>query len=336
MTSKKWTIIISTILSLISIIIYLFLQFQLYHYLGLYGGTVFCYNLRLSVMTISSGIFTGAFVTLLISIKEYLHERKKALERLYFAANDILNAYMKLWPFFTDEPLALVAECLGEIDANNFYEETNKELLDKIPSIDTEYLLPCSYVAKKKYKFLLLSKMKKEDILEQKTLINLDKELDRQYSYNTKKYIMHLEHCIDSFLELESVSCREMTIIMGDLDFIFSNKTIRSKIYKELYSIVLNTVNEVKGNLHHFKLYKSGKGDSKQQQCHIIERLQNKLFCEDDHFIYYDFCYRIDTEMTYLLKVANGKKDNNTMPDKRQFIIHSKNKMPRISEENNA
>lgn len=255
---------------------------------------------------------------------------------MYFAANDILNSFMKLKHFITNEPLEMVSECLGELDLNNFIKETNSATLEINPDIDSKYLFHYSYTSKKKYEMLLLSKMDTEDILKLKTLVRIDKHLDNLYNYNMKKYVSNLEKSIDSYLDLCSISCRELTIAYGNLDFLFGNKTIRKRIFNRLYHIIFETVNQVKYHLYDFNLYKTGKGDCKNRMCHIIDDLQKLLLREDDRYIYNSFCYNIDTEMVFLLKVANGNKDNNVFPDKKHFIIHSKVKIPNVSEENNA
>lgn len=287
-------------------------------------------------MTISSGLFTSAFVVLLVSIKEYWYERKKALEKLYFAAYDILHTFMGIYPFITDEPIKIVAECLGEIDNNKFNEETNKQLKERIPDIESESLIPYDNFAKKKYKMYLLSNMATNEILKYRTLNQLDEYLEKQYDYNMNRYIMYLEKSIDSYLRFDSIDCKEMTIAINEIDFLFANKTIRKRVFDDLYLYVFQMVFRVKNHMNDFKSYTTGRTDCKKLLCKTLENLQTELLDEEKNQIYRSFCFKLNTEMSYLLKDANGKDFPNNPIEKDNFIICSKFRIPGIERFYNA
>ena len=324
MSSKKYAIIISGIIGIVSFLVFIFLQLQLYCFIGLSSNTSLLSNIKEAGLVISGGCFTSSFVTLLISIKEYQSERKKALEKLYYAAYDILVPFMGTYPFLLNEPFELVQNCLGEIDNNNFNKSFNETVYEAIPNTPEELTLPINHSAKREYKLYLLNSMCQEDILRCKNLLTLDELLEQSYESKIKKHSEELELAIDSYLSLISVSARQLTVVLGDLDFLFANKTIRRKIHKDLYQEVFDKILFVKENLFHFEQYKKGKGGNRAVQCYFINKLQTALYSEDERFYYREFCFRIDNEMTNVLDYANGRKNKREKPQKTQFIIQSK------------
>lgn len=324
MSSKKYAIIISGIIGIVSFLVFIFLQLQLYRFIGLSSNNSLLSNIKEAGLVISGGCFTSSFVTLLISIKEYQSERKKALEKLYYAAYDVIVPFMKTYPFLLNEPFELVQNCLGEIDNNNFNKSFNESVYEAIPDTPEELLLPIEDSAKREYKMYLLNRMCQEDILRCKNLLTLDELLEHSYESRIKKHSEELELAIDSYLSLKSVSARQLTVVLGDLDFLFANKTIRREIHKDLYQEIFDKIHFVKENLFHFEQYKKGKGGSRAVQCHYVNKLQTALYSEDESFYYREFCFRIDNEMTNVLDYANGRKNKGEKPKKTEFIIQSK------------
>ena len=324
MTSKKWAIKISGIISIISIFLFVFLQFNVYKLFGISGGTEFCKNLKETGLIMSSGLFTGAFVSLLISIKEYKFERKLALENLYFATEDILNAYMGTYPFLPEEPFDLVKKCLGEIDNNKYAERMNDSVKSRLSNPPKVALTPIKHDAEKDYKMYLLNNMAQQEILICKNLINLDEYLADRYESKIKEYSEKLEFAIDSFLSLKTISTRQMTIAMGGLDFLFANRTILNKIHSSLYQVIFNETRRIKNRIYDFNRYKEGKGGNRAVQCSFLQELQSELYSEDEKFYYCEFCFRISQEMDKLLEYANGRRHSKQVAVKDLYIIQSK------------
>lgn len=324
MSSKKYAIIISGIIGIVSIFVFVILQLRLYRFIGISSNDSLLSDLKDAGLVISGGCFTSSVVTLLISIKEYQSERKKALEKLYFAAYDILVPFMGTYPFLLNEPFELIKNCLGEIDNNNFYQSFNESVYEAIPDTPEELLLPIEDSAKREYKMYLLNRMCQEDILRCKNLLTLDELLEHSYESRIKKHSEELELAIDSYLSLKSVSARPLTVVLGELDFLFANQTIRRKIHNDLYQKVFDMISFVKENLFHFEQYKKGKGGNRAVQCYFINKLQTALYSEDERHYYREFCFRIDNEMTNVLDYANGRKNKSEKPKKTEFIIQSK------------
>ena len=288
----------------------------------MYGGTEFCVNLRIIVTTISSGVFTGAIVILLISIKEYIHERKKALMNIYSELFEIRNAISDIKPFLPNEPIELVAECLGEIDRNSFFEELNNQLVENNPDIKTNRLFTCSYSAKEKYKYLLLSNMTNEEIVFEKTLISLNETLENMFTHNMEQYTLELEKSIDSYLKLERLNNKGIALAIEELDFIFGNKTIKRR-YEILHERIIDALNLIHNNAGVLKSYYE-KGAIRGTYCHIIDDTQKRLFREDERCIYFYLCRIINNEMRNTLFIANGKKPRKNVSDQNDYIVKFK------------
>ena len=324
MTSKKWAIIISGIISIISIFLFAFLHFNVYTLFAISGGTEFCKNLKETGVIMSSGLFSGAFVTLLISIKEYKSERKLALEKLYFATEEILNAYMGTYPFLPDEPFELVKKCLGEIDNNKYAKRMNDSVKSLLTNPPIAALMPIKHDAEKDYKMYLLNNMNQQDILNCNNLIILDEYLTDQYESKIKVYSEKLEKAIESFISLDTVDARQLTIAMGGLDFLFANRTIRNKIHSSLYQVIFNEIYRIKNRIYDFNIYKEGKGGNRAVQCSLLQELQSELYSEDEKFYYREFCFRLSQEMDKFLEYANGRRHSKRVAVKNLYIIHSK------------
>lgn len=128
MTTKKWTVIISGVIAIISVMMFTILEFRLYGGVaqclsGIINSESFMSRLKDYGMTISSGLFTSAFVTFGIAEKDYLDERRKVLERIYLASEDLQRNFVKIKYILPDEPRELVEELFSEIAHNNMVQE---------------------------------------------------------------------------------------------------------------------------------------------------------------------------------------------------------------------
>lgn len=88
MKMKKFTIIISGGIAIINLLLFAILQFRLYHFFGVVGDGSLA-NLRDFLMIASSGLFTSACVTFIISIREYFDTSWAALRDLKRLVNNI-------------------------------------------------------------------------------------------------------------------------------------------------------------------------------------------------------------------------------------------------------
>ena len=321
MKNKKCTILITGIVAIMGLVGYIFLQFRWYELFGIYGGTIFLSDLRQFGMVITSGLLTGALLTLAISVSEYRTERTEALESIYYAAEDLEREFSKIKYFLTDEPKELVHDVLGELDDNERYIRFNKKLTevalrsknqqeaDELYNRNYERLNYDAQNAFRDYIWKNTDKGIKEICTEP---FQIKEYLDQECEKKIKKYVEQLEDTMKSFLRFQEVRTNILTAAYKKIDFIFANKSIRYRIYENLYCKLVKEVNLIKQENTHFKRYFDGEQGNKAVLCYIIWELQNSLLSEDENACYRQFDFDLTTEMVNVLVDAYGK-------------IHSKN-----------
>ena len=264
MKNKKCTILISALIAFVGAVGFGVLQFRLYELLGLYGGTQFLSDLRQFAMVITSGLFTSAMVTLLISISEYRNERVEALEGMYLAAMDLEREFSKIKYFLPDEPKELIQNVLGELDNNDFGSKYNENLATSVMNFQDQQKADDAY---EKYHMELKhdAQMKFRDYIwehtdeREKAVLTepFQKKdfLDRACAEKIEKYDEQLKETMKSFLRFQEVRTSAITAAYGRMDFIFANKSIRLNVYEKLYRKLFDTVNLIKKRNSHFDMF---------------------------------------------------------------------------------
>ena len=109
MKTKRNLIKLSIIMTIVSLITMITLQFRLYHLAGIYNSSInWLTNLREFVISTSSGLFAGFFATLLLSIREYKDVSRNTLQKIvkqYSEINDRLRDISWYIPPVPDEVL---------------------------------------------------------------------------------------------------------------------------------------------------------------------------------------------------------------------------------------
>lgn len=331
--NKKGTLYISGIIAIIGIAGFIILQFRCYELIGVFGGTEFLSNLRQLGIVVTSGLFTSALVTFLISVGEYKNERVEALENIYLAVEDLEREFLKIRYFLPDEPKELVQNVLGELDNNESNMRFNKHLAESVSKFEDQqkadgtYSQNCfelNYDAQKAFRDYVwqnTDECTKEIYTEP---FQIKEYLDRECGEKIKKYREQLEDTMRSFLKFQEVRTNALTAAYGKLDFIFANKSIRYCIYEKLYRKLIEEVNLIKETNFHFKLYFDGKGGNKAVQCSFIWKLQESLLSEDDNCYYRQFNFDLATEMVQVLVYANGKTNMGEFPDLKRYMLCTK------------
>ena len=333
MKNKKGTIYISGIIAIIGISGFIILQFRCYELLGIYGGTVFLSNLRQFGIVVTSGLFTSALVTLLISASEYRNERVEALENIYLAAEDLEREFLKIKYFLPDEPKELVQNVLGELDNNESNMRFNKHLAESVAQLedqkkaDDAYSRNCLKLdcdAQKAFRDYVWEKTDERTKVIFTEPFQIKEYLDKECRKKIDKYSEQLEETMRSFLRFQEVRTNVLTAAYGKLDFIFVNKSIRCRIYEKLYHKLMEEVKLIKEKDYHFGLYFDGKGGNKVVQCSFVWELQESLISEDENCYYRQFDFDLATEMVQVLVYANGKANMSEFPDLKRYMLGTK------------
>lgn len=353
MTSKKLTVIISAVLTAIGIIVFTILQFNLYRYMILFVDSTVDFYLKWSHAlqiwasnnskllfqwdgygkTISSGLFTSAFVTFLIARGDYLYERQKSLINMYLESEELQRSFSRIKYIFPDEPKKLIRDLLSEIDSNESSKKTNQYFQEQFKNIgDTQkakemyetYCSPISHKAEMKFKEYLWEHT--EDSLKELFTNPEDKKeyLDKECKNKTEKYIQELNDVMESYITFKEVRTKGITAAYGDLDFIFANKSIRKHIFEKLYEKQIKQVDKIKNRIYYFESYFAGDGTNRASLFDWVWELQSSLVSEDENAYYRQYLYDVDCEIVQILIYAYGKVNPEEIPEKEHYLITSK------------
>ena len=233
MKLKKRYIYITALISAVSFLVLIVLQFRLYtivydYLYKIIGNSQLMINIKMFGITIFSGVFTGAILTLLLSIVDYFYERTKALEEVYYATEELQKSLNKIKFFLPDEPWKLIREYLIEIERNKSTERYNREIDEKVARVlNTEELgekllglkRSKSYEAEGKfneYLWEILTDAERQNY-------NRDEYLKEERTKKIEKYTEQIETVLKSYLLVNSLSTNALSMAYGKLDFIFSN-----------------------------------------------------------------------------------------------------------------
>ena len=340
MRDKKRVLCFTGIIAIIGLAIFTFLEFRCYTAFYSVLEKVFRSKTRMLqwkdyLIVISSGIFTSAIVTILVTTVDYLDARYKALEKVYLAAEDLEHAFAKIKYIFPDEPRELVKNLFCEIDGNDINQEINQQLLDGLKSLDDSdskekyenLFLPIEKEAREKFKEYLWEH--NQESIKSRFTLEADRQayLEVNCDEKIKKYAEQIEQAIQSYLVFDSIRTRELSAAYGELDFFTKRgqKNIRNHIYDNLYIKLVKQVNAIKKANFHFNLYTAGKAGNRGVMLDFIWKLQDMLVSEDDNFYYRQFMFDIDMQMVQVLIFSSGiNKHKDEFPDKKRYMITAK------------
>lgn len=333
MKNKKGTLYISGVIAIIGIVGFIILQFRCYELIGISGGTEFLSNLKQLGIVITSGLFTSALVTFLISAVEYRNERVEALENMYLTAEDLEREFLKIKYFLPDEPKELVQSVLGELDNNESDMRFNKHLAEvtakfenqqKADEVYSRNYMKLDYDAQNAFRDYVWQNTDERTKEVYKEPFQIKEYLDEECKKKIEKYSRQLEDAMRSFLRFQEVRTNALTAAYGEMDFLFANKSIRNRIYEKLYQRLLNEVRLIKEKNFHFQLYFDGKGGNRAVQCSFIWELQDSLLSEDENCYYQQFSFDLAVEMVQVLVYANGNANMGEFPEKNRYMLCTK------------
>ena len=333
MKNKKCVILISALTAIAGAVGFAILQFRIYTLIGIYGGTQFLSDFRQFAMVITSGLFTSAAVTLLISISEYKNERVEALEGMYFAAMELEREFIQIKYFLPEEPKELVQNVLGELDNNEFESRYNENLATSVLNFEDQqkaddvyekYHMELKHDAQKAFRNYVWEHTDEREKAAMAETFQKEDYLNRTCAEKIEKYDKQLRETMKSFLRFQEVRTSAITAAYGKMDFIFANKSIRTNIYEKLYHKLFDMINLIKKVNFHFDLFFEGKGGSRAIQCEFVWKLQDELLSEDEDYYYRQFDFDITTEMVQVLVYANGKANMSEFPELRDYMLCTK------------
>lgn len=336
LTSKKWTVIISTGLTVFWLVIFSFFHFGIYRYFHIlesYPNRELLSIWKGYVITISSGILTSAFVTLLVAGSDYFDGRRKALKNVFYTSEDLQRIFGKIKYIFPDEPIELVSDLFGEIDGNARSEEYNLYFMEQLKNVDdsdrakklyNECHMQITHDAENKFKEYIWEHTEKRIKKGYKKPHMKTDYLDRVCKKKIEQYSKQLDDAMKSYVAFNEVRIKELRAAFEDLDFIFANKSIKKEIENRLYLKQVDQINLIKYTNIHFNLYFEGKGGNRAVMLDYVWKLQGSLTSEDENAYYRQYMYDVDNEMIKVLLYADKETYKNESQDKRHYLITTK------------
>lgn len=227
MKAKKYIIIFTGILIIVSIIFFVFLQFRLYHWFGIYGnGKHFLSTSRDFCLIITSGIFTSSFVSFIISIREYLDEKETALRNLSRLASLIKEKLKNIKYFVSEIPEDLA---IAYFSSKDRYEKKYKQDAEffKENNIDVKKLKYIQEKEENEKRFRECIWNGQPDFI--KKIYNTEKAresfLDKELPNIESDYIVNVNRFIKSLHVFDNFNIYEVQESFDKLDFLFNNKS---------------------------------------------------------------------------------------------------------------
>lgn len=249
MRSKKWLVIITGIISIVTVVC-------AYWFCDVVDNE-FLKNFFFAIMG-------SALLGVIMSLTEYYVARKQALENYYLTAYDILKEIMKVEYFFADEPMDLIESYFHEEQDNRHMRVIGKESEDTAKS----NLLNC-----------MLAKWKKTDDIPEDIFLEY---AEQKFATQVTDYQRNMITAMESYVEVSQVDIRPLENAYGELDFFFANRTLRKDIYEGIHTALRNYKHETAQKAYHFNLHLSKKSDNFAVLIGMVDELQKMYFSVDD------------------------------------------------------
>ena len=213
MKAKKWLTIITLLFCVVSAVVAL------------------CTNKK--VYDFFMAIFGSALLGFIMSLIEYFTERRNAMEKFLIAAYKLKNEFYKLKYIDLDDPKDLIIDCIVEEEKNKYYQNLSEKFGKDLSNIDH---------SKRNY---YISWIKENEVLTFLEDENIDEKLLQVYNQRIEVCKKTFDERMDMYIKFGRISIDDLLNAYGNLDFVFGNKTLRTKAYKSIYL----KFKEFKGNI---------------------------------------------------------------------------------------
>ncbi len=315
MRNAKQEIKLCIKITVCSIVAFILVQFELYKNIGLYNCIIesldadFLHNLKLFVITIASGVFVSAFLTLIISIKNYKSQKKRLLDEIYLKSTDIINEIFKIRLLEFDRSFCEVLEIIDEEQENDSYKVANAQIIEMTKKwkkkkrkefIKEHYFCKDDVKIKVKKQIIDDLPIYSKRVIEKKE--TLESYAEKEYQKALNNYYNIIDSAIKSFAEYKSWYCHDLTLLMLDVDF-FKKETgrkINEKLYRKLHAQI-GAIRKV-GSI--CDSYLNSEKFDRRFLMQEIAYVQKTMIDKKDRLTYNHFAYDIETELDKLLALG--------------------------------
>lgn len=282
MKAKKWLIIITGIISVVSV-----------------ACAWLCRNMQDDFfVNFFFAIMGSAILGGIMSLTEYIVARKQCLERYYLAAYDILRQIRKVKYVFTDEPIELIEQYFLELQNNKWDSILGKKESTKAKDALFTYLV-------NRWKRLV-------DIPEPE----FTDYAEERFRNKMEKYSEDIDEAMKSYVRISEIDLMPLENAYGELDFLFANNSVRKQIFEQIHLELREYMHSVAKQAHHFRLFLSGEADNLAVMLGKIDELQQEYFSIDENCegcdsvitVYNRFAYSMDENIEKLRCRIYGQK----------------------------
>lgn len=284
------------------------------------------------LVIIFGGVYTSAFVVMIIGIGEYQDEKRKALEYYYSKSSAFLQHFKNIEYFDLRYPKELVQKCFWEESNNHIKDDMNKQMdnivIQSGKNIKAKHE-KFEYTEKSKLKPYIWDELDESTKQRFKGVDEKNKYLDMEYNSVMEEYHKSLDIIMKQYIEIKNLTYDEVENAYGQLDFFYGNKKIRNSfIFKELHKKQRDLWHFIIQESWHFEQYYSAKNGNIPVMIDKVLEIQNKIFCKTKNKMGYTisnyFRYDIDIELYKLLKYTYGKNYKGLIPDKKTYAKFSR------------
>jgi len=234
MSAKKWVTVVTFFCTLLGVILlFIFKSFK--NDIG--------YDISLAILG-------SALLGFIMSLIEYFTERKKAMEQFWLEASRVLVQFRKAKYFKFDEPEKLVISCIAENYNNKLFQKYE-------PEIAKFYGIIESHDNQNRF----IEWIEEHECIPFSENDDISAILDNIYINRMDIYEDQVKSVIENYIELSQISLSELDSSYRNLNFIFANKSIRQKIYDEVFDKIRTIKNKIVEEAFHFNLWKEDKGN---------------------------------------------------------------------------
>ena len=282
MKAKKWLIIITGIISVVSV-----------------ACAWLCRNMQDDFfVNFFFAIMGSAILGGIMSLTEYFVARKQCLERYYLAAYDILRQIRKVIYVFTDEPIELIKQYFLELQSNKW-----NSILGKKESTQAKDAL-FSYLVNRWKRIVDIPEPEFTDYAEER------------FRNKMEKYFEDINDAMKSYVRISEIDLMPLENAYGELDFVFANNSVRKQIFEQIHLELREYLHSVARQAYHFRLFLSGEADNLAVMLGKIDELQQEYFSIDENCegsdsvitVYNKFAYSMDENIEKLRCRIYGQK----------------------------
>lgn len=252
MKAKKRLVIVTWIASGISLLLAILFQFFFFG-IGNYG------EVSAFIVNFSFAVFGSALLGFIMSLVEYFVSKKHALENYYLEALKVYNIFSKIEFLLITEPKDLLMEHFSSEMMNNVFAKQNQSANGSL------------------YEYMKTIWTNTVDIPEP-DFSNYTIAAFKDY---IEDFVERLIVCMDSYIDIANKKIAFLDTAYAEFDFLFCNKSLRSKIYKEIHRPFFEHKKMIDEKAYHFRTYKKAENGNTAVIINLIDELQQKFFVVD-------------------------------------------------------